>query len=66
MKNAPAIVAWIYFITMAIFVTFPGVSFANRVEPYILGLPFILAWYMAWILGSVFIFALLYWRAQKS
>ena len=66
MKNAPAIAAWIYFIAMALFVTFPGVKIANKVEPYILGLPFILAWYMGWIIGSVVIFYFLYRQAQRS
>ena len=27
-----------------------GVPFANRVEPYVLGLPFFLFWIVAWVL----------------
>ena len=27
-----------------------GVPFANRVEPYVLGLPFLLFWIVAWVL----------------
>jgi hypothetical protein len=27
-----------------------GVPFANRVEPYVLGLPFLLFWIVSWVL----------------
>lgn len=29
-----------------------GVPFANRVEPYVLGLPFILFWIVAWVVTT--------------
>lgn len=66
MNRALVVIAFVYFIAMAVFVTFPGVSVANRVEPYILGLPFFLAWFMGWIIGSLVIFYLLYRDVQKS
>lgn len=29
-----------------------GVPFANRVEPYVLGLPFLLFWIVAWVVAT--------------
>ena len=36
-----------------------GVPFANRVEPYVLGLPFLLFWIVAWVLLASAIMALI-------
>lgn len=60
MKRLSIITAFAYFLTMAVVLTFPGLSVANRVEPYVLGLPFVLAWYMAWMLGALIVFYFLY------
>ena len=45
----------IYFILMALAVTWPGLVLFARIEPFILGLPFSLAW----IAGSVVVLYLL-------
>jgi hypothetical protein len=37
-----------------------GVAFANRVEPRIFGLPFLLAWVVAWVFITVAIMACVY------
>ena len=37
-----------------------GVAFANRVEPRVLGMPFLLAWIVAWLFISVGVMALVY------
>ena len=29
-----------------------GLRFANRVEPYVLGLPFLLFWIVAWVVAT--------------
>ena len=29
-----------------------GIPFANRVEPYVLGLPFLLFWIVAWVVAT--------------
>jgi hypothetical protein len=29
-----------------------GVPFANRLEPYVFGLPFLLFWIVAWVLAT--------------
>ena len=49
----------IYFIPMALAVTWPGLVLFARIEPFILGLPFSLAWISAWIAGSVVVLYLL-------
>jgi Protein of unknown function (DUF3311) len=37
-----------------------GPFFVNRVEPSILGMPFLLAWFVAWILLSAVIMAIIF------
>ncbi len=37
-----------------------GIIFANRVEPFVLGLPFILFWSVTWIVLTSVIMALVY------
>lgn len=40
-----------------------GVPFANRIEPRIFGLPFILAWIVFWVLATPFTLYFIY-RAE--
>ena len=37
-----------------------GIGFANRVEPRILGMPFLLAWVVGWLFISVAVMAVVY------
>jgi hypothetical protein len=37
-----------------------GPFFVNRVTPYVLGMPFLLAWVVTWILLSALIMALIF------
>jgi hypothetical protein len=37
-----------------------GAVFANRVEPMVFGLPFLLAWVVAWVFISVAVMAFVY------
>jgi hypothetical protein len=37
-----------------------GVPFANRVEPYVFGLPFLLFWIVAWVLITSAVMGLIY------
>ncbi len=37
-----------------------GVPFANRVHPYVLGLPFLLAWIVVWVVITSLTMALIY------
>ena len=37
-----------------------GVAFANRVEPFVLGMPFILFWIVLWVLLTSVIMAIVY------
>ena len=40
--------------------------FANRIEPRILGLPFLLAWISGWVLGTSIVLWLIDWRERSS
>ncbi|MFJ7746061.1 DUF3311 domain-containing protein [Peribacillus sp. NPDC097295] len=52
------------YIKLLLFVPFIGMAFcmpfANRVEPYVLGLPFILFWIALWMVLSSFILLVVY------
>jgi len=37
-----------------------GVPFANRVEPYVLGLPFLLFWILLWVVVTSGVMGLIY------
>jgi len=37
-----------------------GVPFANRVEPYVLGLPFLLFWIVVWVLATSAVMGIVY------
>ena len=37
-----------------------GVTFANRVEPFVLGMPFILFWIVVWVVLTSIIMAIVY------
>ncbi|KZZ83063.1 MULTISPECIES: DUF3311 domain-containing protein [Bacillaceae] len=39
---------------------FGGLSFANRVEPYVLGLPFLFFWIILWVALTSVIMAVIY------
>jgi hypothetical protein len=38
-----------------------GIFFANRVEPFVLGMPFILFWIVAWVVLTSVIMAAVYY-----
>lgn len=42
-----------YLVLMVVAVTWPGVVPFNRVEPAVLGLPFVMAWIAGWVAGAV-------------
>lgn len=37
-----------------------GAGFANRAEPFVLGLPFLMAWIVGWVVASSAIMAIVY------
>ena len=51
-------------IKLLLFIPFIGMAFflpfANRIEPYVLGLPFILFWIVLWMVLSSFILMIVY------
>jgi hypothetical protein len=42
-----------------------GIPFANRVEPYVLGLPFFLFWIVAWVVATSAIMGLV-WLLDRN
>lgn len=52
MPSRPSLPSWgllIYFAMCALAMVWPGALVANRIEPMIIGLPFFLFWYVAWV-----------------
>lgn len=39
----------VYFAVCTLAMVWPGALIANRIEPMVLGLPFFIFWYVAWI-----------------
>ena len=60
MKQAITRFSVFYFLAMAVALTFPGVRVANRIEPFVLGIPFVFVWSLAWILGALVVLIVLY------
>ena len=49
-----------FFVAMTVALTYPGVAPFNTIRPYVLGIPFVFAWYLLWILGALAVFGFLY------
>ena len=67
MTRPPVWARWlaaVYFVAMAVALTFPGVAPFNSARPFILGVPFVFAWYLAWIAGALVAFLALF-RASR-
>ncbi|MFQ5703174.1 MAG: hypothetical protein ACE5HT_04055 [Gemmatimonadales bacterium] len=67
-KGSNRVVVWVatvYFVAMALAVTFPGVVPFNTIRPFVLGIPFVFAWYLIWIAGSLVVFFLLHRTFSK-
>jgi len=58
-------IAFVYFIAMAIALTFPGITPFNTIRPFVFGVPFVFAWYLMWILGALLVFTFLHWVYSK-
>lgn len=48
-----------FFLLFAGAVTWPGLLLGNRIEPRLFGLPFVMVWVAAWVLGSGLVLFLL-------
>ncbi len=59
LKRTATWIAVVYFVAMAIVLTFPGVIPFNSIRPLVLGVPFIFAWYIAWVIGALCVFGFL-------
>ena len=45
--------AVVYFIAMTVALTFPGIIPFNTIRPFVFGIPFVFAWYIAWLIGAL-------------
>lgn len=57
MPRSVRLVAWSFFLANVAAVTWPGLTFFNRVEPMILGFPFIMVWLTGWLVASLVVLA---------
>ena len=64
-KRVAVWVATVYFVTMAVVLTFPGITPFNTIRPFVFGVPFVFVWYLAWILGALAVFTYLYWTFER-
>lgn len=55
----------VFTIAMAVVMVFPVFALGNRVEPFVLGLPFSMAWVIFWI-GVEFIGLIVFFRYEHG
>lgn len=55
----------LYFLVCTLAMIWPGAVLANRIEPIILGLPFLFFWYVVWIF-MVFLGTLILYRLEHG
>ncbi len=60
MKRWALWMAVAYFVAMTVAVTFPGLALFNTIRPFIFGIPFVFAWVLSWLVGSLIVFFVLY------
>lgn len=53
----------LYFLVCTLAMIWPGAVIANRIEPMILGLPFLFFWYVFWVF-AVFVGTLILYRLE--
>ncbi|MBF8999928.1 DUF3311 domain-containing protein [Vibrio sp. CAIM 722] len=58
-------VMMLYFLICTLAMIWPGATLANRIEPMILGLPFYLFWYLAWLMVT-FIGLVICFRTEED
>lgn len=61
--RAARILVAVFFLGYTVFLTWPGVLPFNRIRPFILGLPFSMAWVGLWVALSGVVLAILH-RAE--
>ena len=65
MRRASVVIAVVYFTVMTLLLTLPLIGPFNTIRPFIFGVPFVLAWFVTWCLGSIAVFYLLH-RSHAS
>lgn len=62
------LLAIIYFLAMAVAVTYPGYLPANKIHPLLFGMPLSLAWQVLWIGGAIVALGVIFlWeKAQRA
>ncbi len=60
-KKRIALVMGMYFLICLLAIIWPVVSFVNFVYPLVLGLPFLMFWYVLWNLMVVIGLVITYW-----
>ncbi len=65
MKRSAGWIAAVYFVAMAVAITFPGIRPFNTIRPFVFGIPFVFAWVLSWVLGALVVFVMLYRTYRK-
>lgn len=61
MNRSYQVLVGLHFVICTLAMIWPGALIANRIEPTVLGMPFLLFWYVAWILVLFVGTAVAYW-----
>ena len=59
--------AVLYYVVMTIAVTYPGYVPANRITPFVFGMPFSLFWQVLWICGAILVLSgVFFWEERQK
>ena len=64
-KGMPAKGLLIYFVLCTLAMVWPGALIANRIDPMVLGMPFFMFWYVAWVF-ALFVGLLIAYRKDTG
>lgn len=55
-RRAAQILFWTFLVLYTGALTWPGLTVANRIRPFVLGLPFVFFWVGAWVFAGLVVF----------
>lgn len=66
LKLLPSKSMLLYFAVCTLAMVWPGALIANRIDPMIMGLPFFIFWYVAWVFVMFIGLLITYWQEGQE
>ncbi len=65
-RRGALVLFWTWLLVATAAVTYPGVSFANRIRPFLFGLPYVFVWVAFWVASAFVVFAVADRRLERD